>query len=117
MENQVSKEDIAYADDLLMRCESLPEDNTEESDIVDNDFEDDRSVFFLEKDSEVFGDDKVEDLLFLGFMKSNGKPIPQPSVESVQRAKSILGTFDSIPQETYGECSFKNGKGEPWKNK
>lgn len=120
MKSKVSKEDIAYADDLLTRCESLPEDSTNESDTIEDEFEDDRSVFFLEEDSEVFGDDKGEDLLFLGFMKSNGKPIPQPSAESVQRAKSLLGTFDPMPRTTpayEAECIFKNAKGEPWKNK
>lgn len=107
---ETSKEDIAYADDLLTRCDSLINEQLEE-------YEDDRVVFSLEKDSDVFGDDEGKDVnfMFLGFVKGNGKPLPEPSKESVQKAQSLLGHIDPIPPpESCEDCGFKNGKGEPW---
>lgn len=114
---KVLKEDIAYADDLLTRCESLPDECVGGCNATnDSYFEDDQVVFGLEKDSDVFCDDNGEDLMFLGFTKSNGKPLPHPSEDSIEKAKSILGPLEQLPKEAYESCGFKNGKGEVWDN-
>lgn len=119
MDSKTLKEDFAYADDLMMRCESLPEEEESECTKKGSDqcLEDDRAVFFLEKDSDVFDYNEDENLTFSGFAKGNGKPLPTPSAESIQKAKIMLGSVDPVPEEENVECNFKNGKGEPWEAK